>query len=72
MISADNSSSGRLITSDEGNILFGYWTTRLGSFWINGDINLQGYNSNVGNIQVLICRNDNNVKSAWYDNRIEK
>ena len=34
--SADNSSSGRLITSDEGNIVFGYWTTRFGSFWING------------------------------------
>ena len=32
MISADNSSSGRLITSDEGDIVFGYWTTRLGSF----------------------------------------
>ena len=32
VISADSDSSGRLITSDEGNILFGYWTHRLRKF----------------------------------------
>ena len=37
VISADDSSSGRLITSHEGNIVFGYWSTRLGSFWMDGD-----------------------------------
>ena len=72
IISADDSSSVRLITSHEGNIVFGYWTTRLGSFWMDGDITLQGYNSNDGNIQFLICRNDNDVKTAWYYDKAEK
>ena len=69
VISADSDSSGRLTTSDEGNILFGYWTHKLGSFWMDGNINLNGYKSNHGNIEFLICRNDIGVKSAWiYDN----
>ena len=62
-MSADGTSSGRLITSHEGNILFGYWSARMGSFWMNGDITLQSYNSNDGSIQFLICRNDNDVKT---------
>ena len=32
VISADDTSSGRLITSHEENILFGYWSTRMESF----------------------------------------
>ena len=71
-MSSDDSSSGRLLTSDTGNIVFGYWTTRLGSFWMDGNINLQGYSSNDGNIQFLICRNDNHVKTAWYYDKTEK
>ena len=38
VFSADDTSSGRLITSHEENILFGYWGTRLGSFWMNENI----------------------------------
>ena len=72
VISADSNSSGRLITSDEGNDLFGYWTQYLGSFWMDGNINLNGYKSNDGNIEFLICRNDNDVKSAWYYHKTEK
>ena len=70
-MSADDTSSGRLITSDTGNILFCYWSTRMGSFWMDGDIALQGYNSNDGNIQFLICRNDNDVKTAWHYDKTE-
>ena len=54
------------------NIVFGYWKTRLGSFWMDGDIDLQGYNSNDGNIQFLICRNDDDVKTAWRYDKTEK
>ena len=71
-ISADDSSSGRLITSHEGNLVFGYWSTILESFWMDGDIALQGYNSNDRNIQFLICRNDNDVKTAWRCDKTEK
>ena len=35
VMSADDASSGRLITSHEGNIVFGYWSTRMGSFWMD-------------------------------------
>ena len=62
----------RLITSHEGNIVFGYWRTRMESFWMDGNIALQGYNSNDGNIQFLICRNDNDVKTAWRYDKTEK
>ena len=72
VMSADDTSSGRLITSHEENILFGYWGTRLGSFWINENINLQGFSSKEGNIQFLICRNDNDVKTAWRYDKMEK
>ena len=35
---------------------------------MNGDINLHGFKSNDTNIPILICRNDDDVKSAWiYD-----
>ena len=72
VMSADDTSSGRLITSHEGNIVFGYWSTRMGSFWMDGDIALQRYNSNNGNIQFLICRNDNNVKTGWRYDKTER
>ena len=61
VMSADNTSSGRLMTSHEENILFGYWGTRLGSFWMNENINSQGFSSNDGNIQFLICRDDSSI-----------
>ena len=32
VMSADDTSSGRLITSDTGNAVFGYWGARLGTF----------------------------------------
>ena len=65
-MSVNDTSSGRLITSYEGNIVFGYWSTRMGSFCMDGDIALQGYNSNDANIQFLICRNDSDVKTVWH------
>ena len=72
VMSADDTSSGRLITYLEGNIVFGYWSTRMGSFWMDEDIALQGYNLNDANIQFLICRNDNDVKTAWRYDKTEK
>ena len=51
--------------------MFGYWT-RMGTFWMEGDIALQGYDTNDGNIQFLICRNDIDVKTAWRYDKIEK
>ena len=44
--------------------MFGYWTRRIGTFWMEGDIALQGYDKNVGNIQFLICRNGIDVKNC--------
>ena len=64
VISADESSSGRLRASHEGYIVFGYWGSRLGTFWIERSIALQGYDTNEGSIQFLFCRNDNDVKTA--------
>ena len=72
VMSADATSSGKLITSDTGNVVFGYWGTRLGTLWINENINLQGFSSNDGNIQFLICRNENDVKTAWRYDKSEK
>ena len=71
-MSADDTSSERLITSHKENILFGYWGTRLGSFWIDENINLKGFSSNNGNIQFLIGRNDNDIKTAWRYDKTEK
>ena len=48
--------------------MFGYWSTRLGSFWMDGNT----CNSNDGNIQFLIFRNDNDVKTAWRYDKTEK
>ena len=39
---------------------------------MEGDIALQGYEINDGNIQFLICRNDNDVKTAWHYDKTEK
>ena len=36
------------------------------------NINLQGFSSNDGNIAFLVCRNDNDVKTAWRYDKAEK
>ena len=65
---ADSNSRGRLFTSSNDNILFGYWLDRKGSLWMNSDVKLNGTSLNDGNKHTYVLTMLNNVKNVWEDN----